>query len=300
MSISLMTAAWKLAMPASPKLVLLAMCDWANDEGESLHPSIKAIAKRASMSERNAQRVLHGLIENGWLSVVANTLGGRPGTTRHYRLNVSAILSRGADVISKKGGATETGDASVRGDNLSGVTNTAETGDTGVVRRVTNTTETGDTHVTQSIIYPSIIHHKNHQEMRACADAAKRFEEFWAAYPSKVAKPQCLRKWKSAGLDEKADAILANIAARRSGDRRWLEGFIPNPLTYLNQERWNDPIQPVARAGPGAPHTATTSKTWQALQTLEAMKYGPGMDQRRDIERLPEADYLELGAPACG
>lgn len=33
MSIRLMTLAWELKIPATPKIVLLALCDWANDEG---------------------------------------------------------------------------------------------------------------------------------------------------------------------------------------------------------------------------------------------------------------------------
>jgi hypothetical protein len=143
MSIALITAAWRLdGLAPTEKLVLLALCDWANDEGESLHPSIKAIAAKSSLSDRQAQRVVHGLIATGWLEVIGNAVGGAPGATRQYRLNV------------RKLGAT--GDAHVRGDKLSRVTPATETGDIGGGRRVTSTTETGDTHVTQTVIEPSI------------------------------------------------------------------------------------------------------------------------------------------------
>lgn len=141
MSISLMTAAWKIDLPASPKLVLLAMCDWANDEGASLFPSVGKVAVRASMSERNAKRVLHTLIEAGWLSVVGNSMGGKPGMTRQYQLNAPAIL-RGYV------GATD--------DKLSPVTNPAERGDSTGKGRVTNGTETGDTGVTLTTIDPPL------------------------------------------------------------------------------------------------------------------------------------------------
>lgn len=67
-----MTLAWKTALPASQKMALLAMCDWANDEGGSLHPSISRVAERVSCSERQAQRILHALIEAGWMAVVGN------------------------------------------------------------------------------------------------------------------------------------------------------------------------------------------------------------------------------------
>lgn len=69
-----------------------------------------------------------------------------------------------------------------------------------------------------------------------------RFAEFWAAYPKKVAKPTCEAKWKSKKLDAIADQLIADIQLRGGTDRKWLEGYIPNPLTYLTQERWNDSI----------------------------------------------------------
>jgi hypothetical protein len=98
---------------------------------------------------------------------------------------------------------------------------------------------------------PSSNRKSNRHSLRE-SGSASRFDEFWAAYPVKTAKPQCAAKWKSAGLDARADLILADIAAKQAKDRRWLDGFVPNPHTYLNQERWNDPVQASARAGPAS------------------------------------------------
>lgn len=69
-----------------------------------------------------------------------------------------------------------------------------------------------------------------------------RFEEFWNIYPVKEAKKACLQKWKRLGLDEIADEIIAKVDLQRLNDRKWLSGFPPNPLTYINQERWNDEL----------------------------------------------------------
>lgn len=74
------------------------------------------------------------------------------------------------------------------------------------------------------------------------ASRSARFPEFWAAYPCKEGKKPCEAKWKAKNLDRLADVILADIALRSEKHYRWLDGFIPNPLTYLNQERWNDAI----------------------------------------------------------
>ena len=84
--------------------------------------------------------------------------------------------------------------------------------------------------------------------------SAARFAEFWAAYPRKVGKAPSLAKWKAKRLDALADRILADIAERSRRDRKWLEGYIPNPLTYLTQERWEDEIEaPRAQAKPQQP-----------------------------------------------
>jgi hypothetical protein len=72
---------------------------------------------------------------------------------------------------------------------------------------------------------------------------ANRFDEFWAEYPNKTGKKDCVKKWRVRGLDEKADIIIRDVKTRKQKDRRWLDGFVPNPLTYINGDRWEDDIQ---------------------------------------------------------
>lgn len=52
MSIALMTLVWKSDFSSGQKMVLLALCDNANDQGEC-YPSISMLAKKCSMSERS-------------------------------------------------------------------------------------------------------------------------------------------------------------------------------------------------------------------------------------------------------
>jgi len=70
-----------------------------------------------------------------------------------------------------------------------------------------------------------------------------RFAEFWETYPKKSGKKPCLAKWKARRLDRLADQIIQNVRDRIEGDSQWLRGFVPNPLTFINQDRWDDPIQ---------------------------------------------------------
>ncbi|RME80440.1 MAG: hypothetical protein D6775_16145, partial [Caldilineae bacterium] len=44
-----------------------------------------------------------------------------------------------------------------------------------------------------------------------------------------------------------ADMLIADVKRRMAHDRKWIEGYIPNPLTYINQNRWEDEIEPVIR-----------------------------------------------------
>lgn len=104
-----------------------------------------------------------------------------------------------------------------------------------------------------------------HPEKKSC------FEEFWEAYPNKTGKKPCLEKWKRRKLDEKADEIIADVRQKTLNDERWLSGFIPNPETYLNQERWNDPVKFRDNHARGSPQ-AVQPKSVQAFMALENMK----------------------------
>jgi helix-turn-helix protein len=72
----------------SELLAMLALADWCNDSGGSLHPSMQAVADKLRVSEKQARRLIHKLEDDGYLSVVGNAYGGAPGTTRNYQLNV--------------------------------------------------------------------------------------------------------------------------------------------------------------------------------------------------------------------
>ena len=67
MSIKLMSAVWKINLPASEKLVLLALADCANDEG-GCWPSMKTLVEKCSKGERTVQAAIKALVEAGHLS----------------------------------------------------------------------------------------------------------------------------------------------------------------------------------------------------------------------------------------
>lgn len=92
MSVRVMALVWEnFNRGGSEKLAMLALADWCNDDGGSLHPSISAVARKINVSEKQARRIIHKFIDEGYLLVVANHYGGDPGQSRHYNLNVSLL-----------------------------------------------------------------------------------------------------------------------------------------------------------------------------------------------------------------
>jgi hypothetical protein len=80
------------------------------------------------------------------------------------------------------------------------------------------------------------------------------FVLFWEAWPNttrKAAKRQCCDKWVAMGCEAMTEKILAAVAtAKRSDAWRKDKGqFIPAPLVWLNQERWEAPPPEEFEAG---------------------------------------------------
>jgi len=70
------------------------------------------------------------------------------------------------------------------------------------------------------------------------------FESFWSAWPRsprKEAKSKCLERWEKLKLDFQATQIIRHVTWLKTTDQ-WLKNggsFIPAPLVYLNQMRWD-------------------------------------------------------------
>ena len=92
MSIKVMSKVWEGYPGDSYQelLMLLALADWSDDEGRC-YPSIAAIGRKCRVQARQARRHVHSLIDLGLVSVTENTNGGKPGTTRRYRINIDRL-----------------------------------------------------------------------------------------------------------------------------------------------------------------------------------------------------------------
>ncbi|NDP48927.1 MAG: hypothetical protein GZ085_11190 [Sulfuriferula multivorans] len=139
MSIRVMSQVWE-AYPGggSELLALLALADWSDDNGKC-YPSMASISKKIRLKPRQAKRIVHQLIDDGFVQVVGNEFGGSPGSSRQYRL----ILSRLTGVAH---------------DTRRSVSDDTPTPETGVMQGIDGChgrPETGVTHDTLTVIEPS-------------------------------------------------------------------------------------------------------------------------------------------------
>jgi hypothetical protein len=89
MSNLLVGLVFQLDLEPSKKLVLMSLADSADDSGGSCWPAVSTVARKASISLRQAQRQLRSLENDDLCRVESHANGGR--NTRRYRLNVGKI-----------------------------------------------------------------------------------------------------------------------------------------------------------------------------------------------------------------
>jgi biotin operon repressor len=76
MSVKIMGKVWELNLPANEKLVLLALSDHADHNGENAHPGNKLLAMKTGYSERQVQRIIQSLQEKNLIQA-SQDKGGR-------------------------------------------------------------------------------------------------------------------------------------------------------------------------------------------------------------------------------
>jgi hypothetical protein len=193
--------------PASLKLVALALADWSNDEGGSLHPSMSAIAKKTGVSRCQAQRLVQEMKSAGVLSVVANKFGGNPGATPHYLLHLDLIKGW-------RGSTGATGSADARG----------STGAQGGVAPMHKRGSTGATQTTMNHQYePSGSAHAGASAESASPMTAK--EQVWTLGPALLGEKSrsVLGKLVATHGEELVCAVLADCARETPGEpKSWV------------------------------------------------------------------------------
>jgi uncharacterized protein YdaU (DUF1376 family) len=102
----------------------------------------------------------------------------------------------------------------------------------------------------QSLGNANHSHSHNQKKQTTPLPPSGAFLRFWAAWPKnerKASQGKCWSLWLKADFDLQADVILAHVDGLKSSDG-WQRGFVPAPLTYLNQRRWEGAEAPQAEA----------------------------------------------------
>src|SRR5579872_938776 len=91
MSIRVMTQIWDTCLyDGGTLLVLLAMADWANDDGSDVYPGMDTLAAKCRLTTRGAQDCVKRLRDDQVVLIVANATGGRSKLTK-YKINLERV-----------------------------------------------------------------------------------------------------------------------------------------------------------------------------------------------------------------
>ena len=75
----------------SALLAMLALADFGNDQGGSIHPSVQTLARKTRLKSRYVRKVLRTLEAAGWIETVSSSAGGPSKATRHYTINIEKL-----------------------------------------------------------------------------------------------------------------------------------------------------------------------------------------------------------------
>ena len=250
-SVRTMALVWdRFPGSGSALLTMLALADFGNDQGGSIHPSMATIAAKVRLTQSQARRVVHNLIANDWISVVGNDTGGAPGSTRHYQLNLKKLNETAS------AHASPTPSAGARGSTGARASAGAREGSHPCAERAS-------AHASQTINEPlrTIKPSSSGDEVKVSKEfyTTKRkrklsgwkleaFNRFWGAFVYKSGKAEAADAWLDiANLT--AELLEKEIipAAKREGMRRHKLrelGRTPKMAQgWLSGRRWEDEVE---------------------------------------------------------
>lgn len=225
MSVKAITWAWSVEAKPTEKLMLLALADHANDEDFTCWPSLTHLEKKTGLNRTTVWRSIDRLVELG----AVTRHGTHASGATIYRVALGAQITY--QQVHKSPRCTN---------HLGAESNQ------------------GRCAVQHDLGAESTPNHKsNHQEPSDRSFGS--FDLFWSVYPKKVKKKPARALWERKKLDRIGAVLAKDVEKRLSKDKRWLDGYIPDPTTYLNQERWEDELQ-TATKNDNAP-----SAGWEAF-----------------------------------
>lgn len=220
---------WDLdGLKAGPKFVLLALADFADEEG-SCFPGQEKIASRVACSVDTVARSIRTLEDLGLLSRTARRKEGGYRTSDRFTLHVGAQPRKlpGSD-LTRNETDSHPANAPILTPQIAGVTPSKN-----------------------PQIEPSVV-----------ITLESAFDDWWKVYPKKAGKGQARKAFKAAAakiskdLPEALQLLLAGAVAYAAQEKAagTEPRFIKHPATWLNGECWTDE----AIAAPVGPQSAAS------------------------------------------
>lgn len=221
MSNKMLTLAWDTEVATvAMKCLLLSLADHHNDKTNLCFPGITRLAKRTSMSRQSVINNTKKLEDAGLIAVQKDAGDGRGAKSNKYTLHLGQSQK---DLLPTKSKRLTTPKVK----EIEGKVN--------IIKRQSQ----GDRRQSQGDL-PEPLYNPN-KEPLVNQSRSNDFDRWWSIYPKKVGKKPAQTAWKRIKPD--ADVLIADIQERLARDDQWKRGFVPNPTTYLNQERWTDELQ---------------------------------------------------------
>ena len=296
MSIKLMSMVWEhFPRGGSEKLALLALADWADDDGGKLFPSIAKIAHKINVSRSQAQRIIHGFIDEGILSVVGNEHGGPPGASRHYKINIQSVTGR----MGATGSTGATGRMGAQGR----VAPMHKTGRMGATLSTNNHQDyppadiSADAGRDNPELFPAeSLSSQNSPQPPNPRSAQKKniavwagmelFDQFWRVYPKQRAgnREKAMAAYRKAVKRGFSEADILAGAHAYAASREVAERFAKGAAAWLNDDRFTHDYSEAPNGRKNYPNTASKQDRIEdalaaaKLEIAERWAESPGAD----------------------
>jgi DNA-binding transcriptional MocR family regulator len=201
------------------KVTLLILADHYNQETQLCCPSVRRVAKMGDMSESTVKRSLKQLEKDGLIEIVHRVRDDGGMMSNQYQLT-------------PRFGYPEN---YIR-DEFDIVNWNPSPENPPPVHREPSTRPDGPTNNLEYNLEKKPIGQNAPDGL---------FDQFWKVYPKKVKKVSARKAWNKHKLDSLVDALVADVKNRKANCRQWKDGYIPDPTTYINGERWEDEIQQI-------------------------------------------------------
>jgi len=211
-----MAWAWKQDLKPSEKLILLALSDHSDDQGKCW-PGLQGISKKCGLSRRAVISNLNNLINQGLVKKEH-----RYDDTGNNRSNVYYLSLEGSALNAPPGAA-----------------------DAPPLVHVLHKGSAEDAPPLVQQMHPesSLRTIKGNKGALSPEDQMKRFDQFWSAYPRKVAKDDAIKAFSKIKPDDQLMTTIMDALDRFVDSVDWQKEdgkFIPYPATWLRKKRWED------------------------------------------------------------